>query len=478
MAKKKPALTDTQNSHVIRQVVLAAEFRMRMYKPQDWTEDPETLLSDLRVLMNWRSEVITDNAFTKVNKYVHTVHRDNSISMGQLFARIQDILNELRAITSMSSLPVDADKIEQLARLLDAIGEGNDKGADIYETSRLLDEQIRVMEKFCLHWKRTHSIVPKPLSTPMSESLELLKVPVKEVCKELVTLCDEMSLIHDPTAIHSAKERTVRLFEIMGSLPNRIVADSGVEQTTLLLQRMYGALPWWKEVFSKTPVDFEWPVISPDHIALLRQHGQLIRESASPVIVSKRTIIPAGLATAFFYLEQSLGNLLFWSTIPDSQPLTTEWLEAMRVEIYEKCSGALRSAEHHGRDAVLLQKINDARSLALELATLLQNSPDLSTIPRRQWTVPRECQLYDDLSALQREFKALSKIEGEVRTSGEGGEKNRWTSEQEAKARSLIHAGKVLKSSQLPRQLQINRQVAFDLYRHITGKAKKSHRSN
>ena len=118
MAKKKPAVHGEPIPHVMRQVILAAEFRMRMYKPQDWTEDPETLLSDLRVLMNWRSEVITDNAFTKVNKYAYTVHRDNSISLGQLFAITQDVLSELRAITPMSSLPVDPRAIACRSRVL------------------------------------------------------------------------------------------------------------------------------------------------------------------------------------------------------------------------------------------------------------------------------------------------------------------------------------------------------------------------
>ncbi len=142
---------------------------------------------------------------------------------------------------------------------------------------------------------------------------------------------------------------------------------------------------------------------------------------ASLNIPLTRTIIPAEPATAFWYLERFLADLLFWSIIPHSQPLTNEWLDAMRDTIRQKCGGAMRSVEHYGPDAVLDQKIRDAQSLALQLATLLHASPDLSTIPRRQWTVPRECQLYDELANLQREFRELSKPVGGELISAKGG---------------------------------------------------------
>lgn len=125
-----------------------------------------------------------------------------------------------------------------------------------------------------------------------------------------------------------------------------------------------------------------------------------------PFVLPK--VIPAEPPTAFHFLEKFLSDLLFWSTIPDPEPLTSDWIDAMREDIHGKCDSALRSLEYYGPDALLAEKLRDAHRLALGLAALLYNSPDLSTVPRRQWTVPRECQLYDDLAALQHELKKLS----------------------------------------------------------------------
>ena len=123
-------------------------------------------------------------------------------------------------------------------------------------------------------------------------------------------------------------------------------------------------------------------------------------------------------STAFWCLEQFLKNLLFWSITPDPEPLTGGWLDSIRDDIRMKCGSALRSLEQYGPDAPLAGKIREAQSLALGLAALLQMHPDLSTIPRRQWTVPRERRMFDDLDSLQAEFKELSRPENWTNRGG------------------------------------------------------------
>ena len=393
------------------QVILSAEFGEAMYRPEDWAEDPETLLSNLRVLMNLRSAVITDNAFTKLNEYSCTVHRDWSFLMGRLFSRVQDTRNELRSITTLHSLPDFTNELEQLARLIEAIQLGSDNATDVYETHRLLDEQIRVMEKFCIHWKRTNRVIPKSLPPPLGERGMSHSVPVEEACQLLEKLCSELSLLPDMDAIQRAKGHAIDLFGVMGEHPARIVASNGDGLTTILLQRMYGALPWWREVFSQTPMESEWPWINPDQVELLNQHGQLIHECAFPVTIKERTIIPAELTTAMWTVSRVIENLLGNAIHPDPDPLRPEWYTEFKDAVRSAAHSALRSVEADGENLPLDSKIKRAERLSVELITLLANKPHLSTIPVEKWTIPHYQNLFNELKELQVEFEKLGSVE-------------------------------------------------------------------
>ena len=132
--------------------------------------------------------------------------------------------------------------------------------------------------------------------------------------------------------------------------------------------------------------------------------------------VTRGRIIPAEPPTAFWYLERHLADLLF--TIPAPEPLTSEWLDEMRKTTHAKVGRAVSSVDHYSPNEQLRGKIHKASTKALQLATLLRESPSLSSIPRREWTVPSEGQLFDDLAKLQHEFETLGNTDNWSQAGG------------------------------------------------------------
>lgn len=117
-----------------------------------------------------------------------------------------------------------------------------------------------------------------------------------------------------------------------------------------------------------------------------------------------RRIIPAEPADAFWEFSKLLSDLLFWATDTVPQPLNVAWREKYKDSIKDVADSTIRSAKTLGDDS-LVAKIQKAQRLGFEFATLLCDRPALSTVAVENWTVPRYRQLFNDLSALEREFK-------------------------------------------------------------------------
>ena len=117
-------------------------------------------------------------------------------------------------------------------------------------------------------------------------------------------------------------------------------------------------------------------------------------------------IIPAEPKFAFWNFSKLLSDLLCWATHPDNATLNIDWQESYKDRISDVADSTILSVEHLG-DESLVEKIKAARRLGFEFATLLCDRPALSTVAVENWTVPRYRQLFDDLSALEHEFKLL-----------------------------------------------------------------------
>ncbi len=117
-----------------------------------------------------------------------------------------------------------------------------------------------------------------------------------------------------------------------------------------------------------------------------------------------RRIIPAEPEHAFWNYSKLLSDLLCWATHPIGKTLNIDWRESYKNRIRDVADATIRSVEHRGDDS-LVKKIKTAQRLGFQFATLLCDRPDLSTVAVENWNVPRYRQLFDDLSALEREFK-------------------------------------------------------------------------
>ena len=116
-----------------------------------------------------------------------------------------------------------------------------------------------------------------------------------------------------------------------------------------------------------------------------------------------------------FLLHQRLDDLLSWCRYPHPEPLSEGWLESVKEGIHAAIEQSLRDVQ--GNES-LAEKLRDTKRLAFRLATQITNCPKLSTVPRREWTVPDDCISFDKLSKLNEEFGELAKIPKSFRSPG------------------------------------------------------------
>jgi hypothetical protein len=156
-------------------VIFSHEIRKRMTGPSDWLRDPATLLSDLRLLEDWRAEIIDDNAASDDEEYSCTIYRkDKSILFTLLKVTVQEMIVNLRAAKVGSSLPVCPDKLETFARTLEAVHIGSDDPQSVYDLWRILNQEIRTMEAFCrLHCPK---ILPAGVLYSMQDLCDMIGV--------------------------------------------------------------------------------------------------------------------------------------------------------------------------------------------------------------------------------------------------------------------------------------------------------------
>lgn len=118
---------------------------------------------------------------------------------------------------------------------------------------------------------------------------------------------------------------------------------------------------------------------------------------------------------SFCLLHQRLDDLLTWCRYPHPEPLSEGWLESVKEGIHAAIEQSLRDVQ--GNES-LAEKLRDTKRLAFRLATQITNCPKLSTVPRREWTVPDDCISFDKLSKLNEEFGELGKVPISFRSPG------------------------------------------------------------
>ena len=163
---KPPALAAIDElSPLMQQMTWSHNICKRMATPDDWVRDPKTLLNDLRIIEEWRAELVTDNAVVVVptldeladpdfevdipSPYFCTVHRDKGLLFGNLFGIVEVMSGQIRAVQAIRSLPVRPDKLELFANTLEEIERGCDDQNIVIQLHHILHKEIRALEEFC-----------------------------------------------------------------------------------------------------------------------------------------------------------------------------------------------------------------------------------------------------------------------------------------------------------------------------------------
>lgn len=110
-------------------------------------------------------------------------------------------------------------------------------------------------------------------------------------------------------------------------------------------------------------------------------------------------------------VAQRMSNLLCYATHPEPEPLDDAWLDARRQDVSTATLSAINSDACTHLGEPLRKQLIKAQSLCFELSALLHKNPTLSTVRVQDWTVPRFRELFDDLSAAEREIKRLGDTE-------------------------------------------------------------------
>lgn len=123
---------------------------------------------------------------------------------------------------------------------------------------------------------------------------------------------------------------------------------------------------------------------------------------------------------------RTIDSLLDWAITPwpmqpvgfEDNPLTPEWLTAEKrgiSKVMEEASRRIPSRwvfdGRRVRDVLL-----SANRLARRFAELLQQHPEIAKIPVESWPVKRYRELFDDLSAAQRQLVGFITLDGLVTT--------------------------------------------------------------
>ena len=129
----------------------SSEICAKLASSSDWIQDPSKLLSDLRYLEQWRSEIISGDP-RKFEQF--TIHREKFSLFTELRGEVQRIVRELREVQPATRIPVSADRLETLWQNLEAVQNATDDGSDTTQTAaytvwRLLKDEIISLEGFC-----------------------------------------------------------------------------------------------------------------------------------------------------------------------------------------------------------------------------------------------------------------------------------------------------------------------------------------
>lgn len=168
-----PEATD-ERIELIGCMIFSHESCKRMATAGEWLKDPETLLADLRIIEEWRVELISDNPVNVEEEYAFTIHREKNILFTLLKSTIQDMIVNLRAANVASGLPVCPDRLEAFARTLEAVQCGSNDPQSVYELWRILNQEIRTMEVFCRLNRR--NVPPAGVLYSMADLCEMIGV--------------------------------------------------------------------------------------------------------------------------------------------------------------------------------------------------------------------------------------------------------------------------------------------------------------
>ena len=129
----------------------SSEICAKLASSSDWIQDPSKLLSDLRYLEQWRSEIISGDP-RKFEQF--TIHREKFSLFTELRGEVQRIVRELREVQPATRIPVSADRLETLWHNLETVEFGSDDHSDAIQTSaynvwRILKDEIETMKVFC-----------------------------------------------------------------------------------------------------------------------------------------------------------------------------------------------------------------------------------------------------------------------------------------------------------------------------------------
>ena len=111
---------------------------------------------------------------------------------------------------------------------------------------------------------------------------------------------------------------------------------------------------------------------------------------------------------AAWNISHEMADLLGWARHPSPEPLSPGWADAYKKNTVSVVEYALQVFEY---DESACRKLKSARKLAFEFIALLANNPTLAVMPVHEWPVESYRQLFDDLSALEREFRILSNVD-------------------------------------------------------------------